>query len=264
MAGRLNGKVCLLMGGGSSSPEGGPSNGQAVALTFAREGAKLAVVDMHLDASEATVRQIVAAEGAAFALRADVSRHADVRDAVAETLRRYGRIDILYNNVGIEYRGGVVETPEAEWDRVHEVNLKSVFLACKEVVPPMMRQGGGVILNVSSTASLRWGPTEYIAYHSSKAGLNHMSRVMARQYAAHGIRCNVILPGMMDTPHIRTLYRDKSPEEFAAILAERNARCPMGRQGSCWDVANAALFLASDEAAYVSGVLLPVDGALSV
>ena len=264
MAGRLENKVCLLLGGGSSSPEGGPSNGQAVALTFAREGAKVAVVDMHLEAAQETARQIAAQGGEALALRADVSRHADVQAVVAETVKHYGRIDILYNNVGIEFCGGVVATPEAEWDRVHDVNLKSVFLACKEVVPLMSKQGKGVILNVSSTASLRWAPTEYIAYQSSKAGLNHMSRVMARQYAANGIRCNVIVPGMMDTPHIRTLYRDKTAEEFAAILAERDARCPMGRQGTCWDVANAALFLASDEASYVSGVLLPVDGALSV
>ena len=264
MTARLQGKTCLLMGGGSSSPEGGPSNGQAVAISFAREGAQVAVVDMHLEAAQDTVRQIREAGGEAFALRADVSSHADVQSAVAQTMRRYGRIDILYNNVGIEVRGGVVETAEADWDRVHDVNLKSVFLTCKEVVPLMEQAGGGVILNVSSTASLRWGPVEYIGYHASKAGLNHMSRIMARQYAAKKIRCNVILPGMMDTPHIRTLYKDKSPQEFAEILAERNARCPMGRQGTCWDIANAAVFLASDEASYITGVLLPVDGALSV
>lgn len=263
-AGRLQGKVCLLMGGGRSADQGGPSNGQAVALTFAREGARLAVVDQHLEASRETVDQIVAAGGSAIALQADVSRQADVQAVVQATLDRFGRIDILYNNVGIEHRGGVIDTPEEAWDRVHEVNLKSVFLACKWVVPRMIAQGGGVILNVSSTASLRWGPAEYIAYHSSKAGLNHLSRIMARQYAPHGVRCNVIAPGMIDTPHIRTLYRDKTPEELAAIQADRSARCPMGRQGSCWDVANAALFLASDEAAYVSGVILPVDGALSV
>lgn len=264
MNGRLQDKVCLLMGGGSSSPEGGPSNGQAVALTFAREGARLVVVDQHAAASEATAQQVVAAGGTAWALQADVSRHDEVRAVVAQAVARFGRIDILYNNVGIEVRGGVVETSEADWDRVHDVNLKSVFLACKEVVPLMTRQGGGVILNVSSTASLRWGPVEFIAYHSSKAALNHVSRIMARQYAGAGIRCNVIVPGLIDTPHIRTLYHDKTPDELAAILAERSARCPMGRQGSCWDVANAALFLASDEAAYISGVLLPVDGALSV
>lgn len=263
-AGRLRGKTCLLMGGGASSAEGGPSNGQAVALTFAREGARVAVVDQHLAAAEDTVRQVRAGGGEAVALQADVSRHDDVRAAVAGCLQAFGRIDILYNNVGIEVRGGVVDTTEEAWDRVHDVNLKSVFLACKAVLPLMAHQGGGVVLNVSSTASLRWTSVEYIGYSSSKAALNHLTRVLARQHAAQGVRVNAILPGMIDTPHIRTLYRDKTAAEFDAIQADRHARCPMGRQGSCWDVANAALFLASDEAAYISGVLLPVDGALSV
>ena len=264
MTGRLEGKRCLLMGGGSSSSEGVPSNGQAVALSFARQGACIAVVDQHLKAAADTVRQIEAEGGTAVALAADVSRHVDVQRVVAAAVEQFGGIDILYNNVGIEVRGGVLETSEAEWDRVHDVNLKSVFLACKEVLPRMIAQGGGVVLNVSSTASLRWGPQEFISYHSSKAALNHLSRIMARQYAADGVRVNVIVPGMIDTPHIRTLYRDETATEFAEILVARNARCPMGRQGSCWDVAHAALFLASDEASYISGVLLPVDGALSV
>lgn len=261
---RLAGRICLLMGGGSSAAEGGHSNGQAVALTFARHGATVVVVDMKLAAAEETVRQVLAEGGRAVALQADVSQHAQVRAVVRQAVERYGRIDILYNNVGIEVRGGVGDTSEEDWDRVYEVNLKSVFLTCKEVLPHMERQGGGAIVNVSSTASLRWTTVEFISYNTSKAALNHLTRVMARTYAPKGIRCNAILPGMIDTPHIRTLFRDKTPEEFAAILAERNSRCPMGRQGSCWDVANAALFLVSDEAAYISGVLLPVDGALSV
>ena len=264
MAARLAHKTCLLMGGGSSAAEGGLSNGQAVALTFAREGARVAVVDQRLDAAEATVAMIRAAGGEAIALQADVSRHDEVRAAVAATLAAFGRIDILHNNVGIEVRGGVLDSTEASWDRVHDVNLKSVFLSCKEVVPLMQAQGGGAIVNVSSTASFKWGPAEYISYNSSKAALNHFSRVLARQYAPHQVRCNVVVPGMIDTPHIRTLYRDKSPEEFAQIMAGRDARCPMGRQGTSQEVANAALFLASDEASYVSGLLLVVDGASSI
>lgn len=264
MARRMEGKVCLLMGGGSSSTEGGPGSGQAVALTLAREGAAVAVADARIEAAQQTAGQIAEEGGTAIALCADVSQHDQVRAAVAVTIERFGRIDVLYNNVGIEALGGVIDTPEDAWDRVHDVNLKGVFLACKEVVPHMIRAQRGVILNVSSTASLRWGPTEYIAYHASKAGLNHMSRIMARQYAQHGIRCNAILPGMIDSPHIRTLYADRPAEEFERINADRHRRCPMERQGTCWDVANAALFLASDDAAYISGVLLPVDGALSV
>ena len=221
------------MGGGSSSAQGGPSNGQAVALTFAREGARVAVVDMHLALAEDTVRQIASQGGTAFALQADVSRHADVRAVVDATVERYGRIDILYNNVGIEVRGGVTETSEADWDRVHDVNLKSVFLSCKEVVPRMASQGGGVILNVSSTASLRWGPQEFISYHSSKAGLNHMSRIMARQYAPKGIRCNVIAPGMIDTPHVRTLYQTSQPTSW-------RRSSPTGTSAAQWDAREVA------------------------
>lgn len=264
MTQRLANKVCLLMGGGTSFPAGGLSNGQAVALTFAREGARVAVVDMKLEAAQDTVEQIRAAGGDAFALCADVRSHAAVRAAVQATLERWSRIDILHNNVGIEVRGGVLDTSEEEWDRVHDVNLKGVFLACKEAIPAMQAQGGGAIVNVSSTASLKWGPAEYISYNSSKAGLNHLTRVLARQFAPQHIRVNAVLPGMIDTPHIRTLYRDKAPAEFAEIMAGRDARCPMGRQGTSQEVANAALFLASDEASYVSGVLLTVDGASSV
>lgn len=251
------------MGGGGASREGMTSNGQAVGIAFAREGAKVVAVDRDEEAARHTVKRIKDAGGEAALAQADVSCHADVRAAVELALAAFGRIDILYNNVGIEVRGGITGTPEEAWDRVHDVNLKSVFLACKEVVPLMECQGGGSIINVSSTASLRWTPVEYVAYSSSKAALNHLTRVMARQYAPRNIRCNAILPGMINTPHVRLLYKDQPPEELRRILRERDARCPMLRQGTSWEVANAAVFLASDEASYVSGVLLPVDGALS-
>ena len=263
MSERLRGKTCLLMGGGSAPVQGMVGNGQAVALTFAREGASVVVADIDEAAATETARQIRCAGGEADAVRADASNHEDVRTVVDATLSRFGRIDILYNNVGIEVLGGVVDASEASWDRVHAVNLKSVFLACKEVIPQMRLQGSGVILNVSSTASLRWTPVEYLSYSSSKAALNHVTRVIARQHASENIRCNAILPGMIDTPHVRHLFADRSARELDGILLDRAHRCPMGRQGTAWDVANAALFLASDEASYISGVLLPVDGALS-
>jgi NAD(P)-dependent dehydrogenase (short-subunit alcohol dehydrogenase family) len=264
MTERLKNKVALVMGGGASVPEVGVSNGQAVALTYAREGARVAVADQHLAAAEATVAMIRQEGGQAFALAADVSRHADVRRAVQAVAERWQALDILHNNVGIEYMGGPVDTPEEAWDRVHDVNLKSVFLACKEVIPLMEKQGGGSIINVSSTASLRYAGVPYLAYNSSKAALNHMSRIIARQYAGQQIRCNVVVPGYLDTPHIRVLYQHLAPEEFARVMRERDAKCPMGRQGTCWDVAKAALFLASDDAAYVTGTLLMVDGASSI
>uniref|UniRef100_UPI0039EFA73A SDR family NAD(P)-dependent oxidoreductase n=1 Tax=Bordetella sputigena TaxID=1416810 RepID=UPI0039EFA73A len=257
-------KIAIVMGGGASAPEAGLSNGQAVALIYAREGARVVVVDLHLDAAEATARMIHAEGGEAHAMQADVSRHEDVKRVVACVAERWDRLDILHNNVGIEYLGGPVDTPEEAWDRVHDVNLKSVFLACKEAIPLMERHGRGSIVNVSSTASLRYSGIPYLAYNSSKAALNHVSRIIARQYAPQQIRCNVVVPGYLDTPHIRTMYRHLSADRFAEVMRERDAKCPMGRQGTCWDVARAALFLASDDAAYVTGTLLMVDGGASI
>ena len=210
------------------------------------------------------VEQIAAEGGSASFHRMDLTELSTVDALFADTARDHGRIDVLHNNVGIEAPGDVVETTEEDWDRVHDVNLKGVFLTCKHVVPIMRAGGGGAVVNISSTASLRWSPARFLAYNTSKAGLNHMSRIMARQLAPDRIRVNVVVPGMMDTPHIRTLYRDMTPDQLAAKLAERDAACPMGRQGTCWDVAAAALFLASDEASYITGVLLPVDGGLSI
>ena len=260
---RLKDRIAIVVGAGQSPGEG-IGNGRATALTFAREGAKVLCVDHNLASAQETVDMIRQSQGVAEAFKADVTKEDDIKNMVADAHRRWGRIDILHNNVGIEVRGGILETSEESWDRVHDVNLKSVFLACQAVIPHMQAQGGGAIVNVSSTASLKWGPAEYISYNSSKAALNHLSRIIARQYAPQNIRCNVVLPGMIDTPHIRTLYRDKSPVEFTEIMTSRNARCPMGRQGTSQEVANAALFLASEEASYVSGVLLTVDGASSV
>ncbi|MEC9433902.1 MAG: SDR family oxidoreductase [Pseudomonadota bacterium] len=261
---QFSGRVAIVMGGGSSHPAGGFSNGQAAAICYARHGARVVAVDRSLDAAAATVRIIADEGGRAEAAEADVRSSDAIGRMVGDVMARHGRIDILHNNVGVEADGDVVTTSEEDWDRVHDINLKGVFLACKHVVPIMAAAGGGAITNISSTASLRWGPAEYVAYNSSKAALNHFSRIMARQHAAERVRVNVIAPGMMDTPHIRTLYAHMTQEELAAKLAERDARCPMGRQGTCWDVANAAVFLASDAASYVSGVVLPVDGALSV
>ncbi|HEX7075497.1 MAG TPA: SDR family oxidoreductase [Hyphomicrobiaceae bacterium] len=261
---RLQGKTAVVMGGGSSNPEGGLSNGQAVAIAFARAGAKLVVVDVNKDAAQVTVGLIEKEGGVALAMAADVSKAPDVEAVIRAAVEKHGRIDILHNNVGIEYMGDVVDTPEEAWDRVHDVNIKSVFLACKYAIPEMEKGGGGAIINISSTASLKFSGVPYIAYNSSKAALNHMTQIIARQYAHKQIRCNAILPGMMDTPHIRTLYKDLPPEKFKDVMAARDAKCPMGRQGTCWDVANAAVFLASEEASYVNGVLLKVDGASSI
>jgi NAD(P)-dependent dehydrogenase (short-subunit alcohol dehydrogenase family) len=155
--------------------------------------------------------------------------------------------DIVHNNVGIEIAGDPVTTTEEDWDWVHAVNLKSVFTMCKYVIPHMERPGGGAIINVSSVASIRWSPVPYFSYHTSKAALNHMSRVIARQCAPKNIRCNVILLGMTDMRHIRTYYRKLPGDEVEKIMRQRDAHCPMGKQRTAWDAAHAALFLASEE-----------------
>jgi len=262
MPNRLQGKVAIVTGAGTSGE--GMGNGKAAALLFAEEGAAVAAVDLNLKAAEPTAEEIRKAGGVAIALAGDVSRSADVQAIVDATLERFGRIDIVHNNVGIEIAGDPVSTTEEDWDRVHDVNLKGPFLVCKYTIPHLERQGGGVILNISSVASLRWSPVPYFPYQTSKAALNHMTRVIARQYAAKKIRCNAILPGMIDTPHIRHYYRDLPPEEVERIMQQRDQACPMGRQGSPWDVARAALFLASDDASYITGIELVVDGGLTL
>jgi NAD(P)-dependent dehydrogenase (short-subunit alcohol dehydrogenase family) len=258
---RLRGKVAIVTGAGTVAA--GMGNGKATALLFAREGARIAAVDVNRAAAEATAAEIGAAGGEAIALAGDVSRAADVAAIVEAVVARFGRIDILHNNVGIERPGDPVSTSEDDWDRVHEVNLKGPFLLCKHVIPHMERQGGGAIINISSVASLRWSPVPYFPYHTSKAALNHMTRVIARQYAARGIRCNAILPGMIDTPHVRHNFAGQ-PDVETEVMRRRDKACPMGRQGTPWEVANAALFLASDEASYVTGIELVVDGGLTL
>jgi len=241
MPNRLQDKVAIVTGAGTVAA--GMGNGKATALLFAREGAKIAAVDLNRGAAESTAEEIRREGGEAIALAGDVSRSADVRAIVDATISHFGRIDILHNNVGIEIAGDPVSTTEEDWDRVHDVNLKGPFLLCKYVIPHMEREGGGAIINISSVASLRWSPVPYFPYHTSKAALNHMTRVIARQYAAKNIRCNAILPGLIDTPHVRHYYDDRSPEEVEQVMQMRDHACPMGRQGTPWDIARAALFL---------------------
>jgi NAD(P)-dependent dehydrogenase (short-subunit alcohol dehydrogenase family) len=262
MADRLKDKIAVVTGAGTSGP--GMGNGKAAALLFAREGATVVAVDLNDDAAAQTAKEITAADGRAMSIAGDVSNSQDVQRIVDTSVERFGRIDVLHNNVGIELAGDPVSTTEEDWDRVHAVNLKSAFLFGKHVIPVMQRQGGGAIVNVSSVASIRWSPVPYFSYHTSKAALNHLTRVVARQYARDKIRCNVILLGMMDTPHIRTLYRDRSPEEVEQLMRMRDSYCPMGHMGSAWDAAHAALFLASDEARYITGAELVVDGGLTL
>ena len=263
MPGRLAGKVALVTGAGSSGP--GWGNGKATAALFAREGAKVFLVDVNEDAVAETKTIIDGEGGACAAWRADVSQSPEVERLVARCIETYGRIDVLHNNVGISALGGPVETDEASWDRVFQVNLKSVFLTCKHVLPIMVAQGGGSIINISSVASIRWGGVAYLSYSASKAALNQLTKCVGLEYARRGIRCNCILPGLMDTP----MPRVQLMEAFAGsggveeMLRVRDAISPTGKQGEPWDVAYAALFLASDESKYVNAAELVVDGGLS-
>jgi NAD(P)-dependent dehydrogenase (short-subunit alcohol dehydrogenase family) len=257
---RLYGKVAIVVGAGSIGD--GISNGAAAALTFAREGAKVVCADRSPEGAAATVRQVRDGGGIAEPFEADVRSSAQIAAMVRHCIDRFGRIDVLHHNVGVEEFGELLEVTEDSWDRVHAINLKGPMLTAREVVPHMIRQGGGSIINISSIASRKWSPMQFLSYSTSKAALNHMTRVVARQYAQHQVRCNVIVPGLIDTPHAAALFND---EEAARAGREmRNARCPMGRQGSAWDVANAALYLACDESSYVTGLELVVDGGLSL
>jgi len=259
MAERLKGKAAIVVGAGSIGP--GWGNGKATAVTFAREGAKVWCVDINPEAAEETVGIIEGEGGEARLFRADVTRSAEVAAMVDGCLAVYGRIDVLDNNVGTAVVGGVVEVAEEEWDRVLAINLKSCFLAMKHVIPVMQRQGGGSIINISSIAGIRYTGVPYATYYASKAAMNHLTRTTAAQYAPDKIRVNAVLPGLMETPMVV-----KSAGLAAAYGGEeelwkvRARQVPMGFGGNAWDVAKAALFLASDESRYVTGLELVVDG----
>ncbi|HMO30053.1 SDR family NAD(P)-dependent oxidoreductase, partial [Enterovirga sp.] len=263
MAGRLSDKVALVVGAGSIGP--GWGNGKATAVLFAREGARVVCADRDEAAARETARIIENEGGRAFALAADAAKAADVAEMVAATIEHFHRIDILHNNVGIVATGGVVDLSEAEWDRVFQVNLKTCFLAMKYVIPIMERQGGGSIVNVSSVASLRHTGVDYCSYAASKSGMNHLTSVTAVQYAPKNIRVNAILPGLMKTPMVEAsgLAKDYAQGDVEEMWRRRAAMVPMGRAGDAWDVAHAAVFLASDEARYVTGLQLIVDGGLT-
>jgi len=258
---RLEGKTAIIMGAGQS-PGQGVGNGRATALLFARDGAKVLCVDRDV-ASAARTGVIIAADGGeAAAFEAAVTREAQVVASVEECSRRWGRLDILHNNVGISVAGGdaeVTEITEEAFDRVMTVNLRGTIMACKHAIPIMREQRSGAIVNISSVAAVERYP--WVAYKASKMGMVAFTQQIAIQNAQYGIRANVILPGVMDTPmavDTRARAWNRPREEIAA---ERDARVPLGgKMGTAWDVAYAALYLASDEAGFVTGVALPVDG----
>jgi NAD(P)-dependent dehydrogenase (short-subunit alcohol dehydrogenase family) len=263
--GRLKGKTAIVVGAGSIGP--GWGNGKATAVIFAREGAQVFCVDRSAAAAKETVEIITSEGGKALAFTADASRAADIEAMVAACVKAYGRIDVLDNNVGIAETGSVVEVSEADWDRVFAINLKSAFLAMKHVIPVMTDQGGGSIINISSIASIRHLGISYVTYGTTKAAMNQMTRTTAVEFAAKNIRVNAILPGLMKTPmveHSAGLAASYAKGDVEAMWRARDAQVPMGHMGDAWDVANAALFLASDESKYVTGIELVVDGGITL
>ena len=262
---RLKGKTAMVVGAGSIGP--GWGNGKATAAIFAREGAQVFCVDRNGAAAKETVDIITGEGGKAVAFTADVSRETEVEAMVAACRKTYGRIDVLDNNVGIAEMGNVVEVNEASWDHVFAVNLKSAYFGMKHAIPVMQKQGGGSIINISSIASIRHLGISYVTYGASKAAMNQMTRTTAIEFARHHVRVNAILPGLMKTPmveHSAGLANSYAKGDVEAMWRARDAQVPMGHMGDAFDVANAALFLASDEASFITGVTLPVDGGASV
>jgi NAD(P)-dependent dehydrogenase (short-subunit alcohol dehydrogenase family) len=262
---RLKDRVAIVVGAGQSPGEG-MGNGRATALTFAREGARVLCVDHNLDSALETVDMIGAKGGVAAAFKADVTKNAELEAMVADAHARWGRIDILHNNVGVSLAGGDAELSsftEEALERCVAINLKSCIFAAKYVLPIMRRQMSGAIINISSMAAITTYP--YVAYKATKAAMIAFTEQLAYQNAEYGIRANVILPGLMNTPMAVDTRAREFNKSRAEVEAERDARVPLRRKmGTAWDVANAALFLASDEASFVTGVTLPVDGGSSV
>ncbi|MEO3475591.1 SDR family NAD(P)-dependent oxidoreductase [Roseomonas sp. CAU 1739] len=263
MSQRFQDKVVIVSGAGSVGP--GWGNGRAAAVLFAQEGAKVYGVDRNLAAMAETAERIAAFGGSFTPVECDVTGLAAVRDMVADCHARFGRIDVLVNNVGGSAAGGPVEMSEEVWDTQVDFNLKSVFLTCKHVLPIMEAQSSGAIVNLASTSGIRWTGSAQVAYAACKAGVIQFGRVVAVQYAAKGIRVNTVVPGQMHTPMVEVrLAGQRTGGDVDALVKQRVARIPMGFAGDGRDTANAVLFLASDEARFITGTELVVDGGMSV
>lgn len=262
MAGRLEGKVAIVTGAGCVGP--GWGNGRATCVRFAEEGAKIFAVDLRADTMEETLARVRAAGGEIEPYLCDVTDRAAVEQMVAACVERFGKIDILVNNVGGSARGGPTDLDEEGWDRQLDFNLKSVYLTCRAVLPHMEAAGGGAIVNTSSASGIRFTGSPQIAYASAKAAVIQFSKVTAVEFAPKGVRVNTVVPGQLHTPMVETrLAGQRMGGDVDALLQSRIKRIPLGWMGDGRDTANAALFLCSDEARFVTATEIVVDGGMS-
>jgi NAD(P)-dependent dehydrogenase (short-subunit alcohol dehydrogenase family) len=258
---RLEGKAAIIIGAGQSPGEG-IGNGRATAIRFGQEGARTMLVDRDLASAEETAVMVRKEGGECYSFQADVTKEATIKAAIDETKRKFGRVDILHYNVGVSLGGGDTMLPdftEEIFDRIMAINLRGAIMACKHVIPIMKEQQSGVILTIASLAVYENYP--YVAYKASKTALVAFTEQVAIQNAEYGIRANSILPGIMDTPMAVDTRARTTGKPRAVVAAQRDARVPLKhKMGTGWDVANAAVFLASDEASFITGVSLLVDG----
>ncbi|OMH36671.1 SDR family NAD(P)-dependent oxidoreductase [Tersicoccus sp. Bi-70] len=262
MTARLQDKVALVVGAGSVGP--GWGNGRACAAVFAAEGARVFAADISAEALDPTLQLVRAAGDTVEGHLADVTDSASVEQLVTACLDRFGAIDVLVNVVGGSRRGGAAELTEEEWARQLDLNLTSVYRTCHAVIPSMIENGGGAIVNIASTSGTRWTGSAQVAYASSKAGVISFSRVTAVQYAPDRIRVNTVVPGQLHTPMVEArLAGQRSGGDVEALIAQRRSRVPLPYEGDGRDTAHAALFLASDEARFVTGTEIVVDGGMT-
>ena len=260
---KLQGRVALILGAGTSAP--GVSIGKACSIAMARAGAQVAALDLKIEAAKETVSDIRAEGGEAIAYAADVANTDQMQSAIDAVMKDWGRIDILQINAGIGKVGGPEDTSVEDWERIQKVNVDSILIASKLVCPIMVKQGGGSIIGVSSVAGMRYLGYPHLAYSVTKAAVIHFLKMLAQQYAGQGIRANTIVPGLIDTPRIQKNVSKvfDTAGDMEKTRAARDRQVPMGRMGTPWEIASVATFLASDDASYVTGTEIVVDGGLT-
>jgi NAD(P)-dependent dehydrogenase (short-subunit alcohol dehydrogenase family) len=259
---RFKDKVAIVTGAGCVAE--GWGNGRAIAVRLAEEGAKVFAVDRDLTRVEETIRLAGNVGSSIHAFACDVTKNDSIAAMVAACIERFGTVDVLVNNVGGSAAGGPVEMSEEVWDSQVDANLKSVFLTCKHVLPVMIAKASGAIVNIASSSGLRWTGSAQVAYAATKAGVIQLSRVVAVQHAAQGIRVNTVVPGQLHTPMVETrLAKQRAGGDVEALLAQRKKRIPLGFMGDGRDTASAVLFLASDDARFITGTEIIVDGGMT-